>query len=1240
MLPLLTILPVAASPIVSPPRGVYDAALVVVVSPEAPTGAVRCGVNRPPDAPCPPTFTIDTTTLLYVEEVDADGTIGPTVVHSYLFPAAVAAAMPATAGHPVYGPSVDATLRALPSISLAGGLSVVSDAEVPVSFEWIDPAGDDVQVQCGANQTGGTSPAYPKDSYRVHFRSAYGASRLEIDLYDDEPGVLPADSFDAISFRSNNHDSVFYLGVSGQYLRNPFMDESHLAMGHLAPHGRPAHLYLDGVYWGLYHVREHFSAAFMANYLGGSEDDFEAVNAGIIEDGTGVGWSRVVAAGRDWEAFSAVVDEAQFLDYMIFNFYAANAWDWWSNHNWMAAGPSAGDPRAGQWIFHSSDNDICLYYDWTTDITTNGGPADLFATLRAQGHPDFWSLFQDRAHALLGDRGPLAADVARARYAGLADESFDAVVAESGVWGAGWWDRDDEWVTERARLLDGWFPYRTSEVLRQFRARGWYPLDGPSIDTEAGVVPAGAVVTFAAPAGAQVYYSVDGSDPRRSGGAVSGSAVGPVDAGSIVVDAPTTLIVRTRAGDTWGPGVTRTFEVDEAPPLVLNEWNAVAPDELLDDDGEDDALGRIEGNGGDWIELLVLEDGLDLRGWTIEMTDRRGSAGVLRLGDAPELADLPAGLILTIAEDLPEDLAWDPEVGDWRMHLRAGDDGPGAAVSAVAFDVTSYDWTLVMRDRSGRPWVGPVGEGVSPARGIGGDEVGLLAVTPDGSVRRDSPHYTDGSWSTYGAPNVWDGGAQDLTALRGIVDGPLDTSWSSPDTAGADSAPTGGLPDPAPEDSAAADPVAGTTGCGCASTGSSGGWLVAAGVLALLRRRAALVLVAGCVEKPDGSDVVAPPTDSGTAPAPPPADTAPPPKDTAAAPVCHRDADGDGFGDPYVVVSCDDPGATGDDTDCDDLDGRRHPGAPETCDLEDDDCDGMFDEDPVDGLPFYVDGDGDGWGSEEIVLACANGTGTSLISGDCDDADPARHPEAVESCDDGDLDCDGVAGGLPGGGEGCPAASCLEALEARGSASDGAYWLELPSGTRAQVWCDMTTDGGGWTLGFVRCSGDTGSALDYGSFEQGLSALAGGPGAASSAASGCTGWLDLNALGWETLTVSAWSRGGEAYRSRGIPRSELRVRFGDDGYLLYGGSTGYYWCSGASSYTDWGVGAVNNPEGAPADCKGHGSLGTGWDFSESPSANAGLTQCGTDGSNWMYASWAGTLVYYGSPGGAHALWVR
>ncbi len=60
--------------------------------------------------------------------------------------------------------------------------------------------------------------------------------------------------------------------------------------------------------------------------------------------------------------------------------------------------------------------------------------------------------------------------------------------------------------------------------------------------------------------------------------------------------------------------------------------------------------------------------------------------------------------------------------------------------------------------------------------------------------------------------------------------------------------------------------------------------------------------------------------------------------------VAFRDADGDGFGDAGDAVPTCEPGYVSNDLDCDDTNPAIHPGAAESLNLLDDDCDGLIDE--------------------------------------------------------------------------------------------------------------------------------------------------------------------------------------------------------------------------------------------------------------------------------------------------------
>ena len=116
--------------------------------------------------------------------------------------------------------------------------------------------------------------------------------------------------------------------------------------------------------------------------------------------------------------------------------------------------------------------------------------------------------------------------------------------------------------------------------------------------------------------------------------------------------------------------------------------------------------------------------------------------------------------------------------------------------------------------------------------------------------------------------------------------------------------------------------------------------------------------------------------------------------------------DADGDGSPGSTSVC--PVWPGDAPDCEDADGEVHPGAAESCDGRDDDCDGLTDN----AAPRYLDRDGDGFGTEAEAEACVGGVGWWADRGeDCDATDGSIYPGAVDAPGDGvDQDCDGCDG--------------------------------------------------------------------------------------------------------------------------------------------------------------------------------------------------------------------------------------
>ncbi|MBN2799970.1 MAG: hypothetical protein JXX28_12560 [Deltaproteobacteria bacterium] len=112
----------------------------------------------------------------------------------------------------------------------------------------------------------------------------------------------------------------------------------------------------------------------------------------------------------------------------------------------------------------------------------------------------------------------------------------------------------------------------------------------------------------------------------------------------------------------------------------------------------------------------------------------------------------------------------------------------------------------------------------------------------------------------------------------------------------------------------------------------------------------------------------------------------------------YADRDLDGYGDPEAATrACAPPdGAVANNTDCDDGAPLTFPGAPETCDDLDNNCNSIVDEDATDASLWYADSDGDGYGGARFTQrACQAPEGYLPTAGDCDDLDPALNPDTT-----------------------------------------------------------------------------------------------------------------------------------------------------------------------------------------------------------------------------------------------------
>ncbi len=497
-------------------RGFFDTTFEVAITTATPDAEIRytldgtkptANTGRVYGSP----FRIGRTTILRAAAFK-DGLVPTNVdTQTYIRPSQVIAQSnmrTSVTQDPVYGPQMDAALKAVPTISLVFQ-GDVERSEKEASVEFINFEAGSIQLDAGMERFGNYVTNFSKRSIRLNFRSEYGPTKLRFPVFDGhEYPIPPADRFDSIDLRSGNHD----MQSRGAYMSNRFTDDTMLDMGNIAPHGRFVHVYLNGQYWGQYHLRERWNGAMLSEYFGGSKDDYEAVNAnnsgnefqtGIPYDGTGQYWNetRSLVAGPDpFSSSVSHIDVPDVTDFMLL----------WVSGNSESEFRSAGSvPLGVPFKFFMKDADGFLRPPGHS--VTHNGPLNVMTEMRTEGDPDYKMLVADRIHKHYFHDGAFTPAKNIARLQSRVDEIEVSFLAESARWGE---QTPASWLSFQNNLIAGQFPSLTNTMISRFRGAGMYPnLDAPAFHQHGGNLAPGTPLRITAPQGT-IYYTVDGTDPR------------------------------------------------------------------------------------------------------------------------------------------------------------------------------------------------------------------------------------------------------------------------------------------------------------------------------------------------------------------------------------------------------------------------------------------------------------------------------------------------------------------------------------------------------------------------------------------------------------------------------------------------------------------------------------------------------------------------------------------------------
>ena len=688
-----------------------------------------------PDAQTAPTATISisTTTTLRVSAFKTDFLSSGIDTQTYIFSSDVVNQSASPTGWPtgnvngqkmVYGmdspaninstaAEVKSALEDIPSISIVtdqGNLLNNSNGiyvnpgnhgetwERPASVEMIFPPGytdpdgnlDGFGSTCGLRIRGGFSrtKSNPKHSFRLFFKQKYGDSDLDYKLFGSEG----ASSFKRIDFRTaQNYAWSLPSGNPGSrntFIRDVFNRDSQRDLGGTYTRSRYFHLYLNGLYWGLYMTQERADAHFGDSYLGGRDEDYDTIKSSGSSGGYTTEATNGDLAGSAWETTwnlsknvrdavstdnaayfqlqgknsSGVVVPAQqnyldvesLIDYMMVVFYSGSAdspltLSGGASNNWYGMRNRVTNEHGFRFFVH--DTEHSMDSSNRTDVTGPYSPGQSDALNRSNpqylheylaNNDEYKLKFADRAHAAFHNGGALSNSEALARIAKRESTIDTAIIAESARWGdersEGPYTRAD-WVTAISNM-ENWLNGRQATVINQLKADDLYPDTDPPNYSDHGIVFSSSYSLQITNPNSQgtIYYTTDGSDPRAVGGGITGIAY----SSSLNLTANTTVKSRVLNNGEWSALTEAEFTKGSTPSssnLVVSEFSY---------HGAPTTAGGLDGDDYDFIEIQ------NVGSTPMDLTTLRLNLGVIfDFSTVPQLQrTLSAGERAIICEDV------------------------------------------------------------------------------------------------------------------------------------------------------------------------------------------------------------------------------------------------------------------------------------------------------------------------------------------------------------------------------------------------------------------------------------------------------------------------------------------------------------------------------------------------------------------------------------------------------------
>ena len=479
-------------------------------------------------------------------------------------------------------------LSAIPSISISTDQSNLTGSgnqgiyvnpgsrgkgwERPASFEVIHPddTATNLQSNCGIRVRGGfsRSTGNPKHAFRIFFRNEYGDGKLSYPMF----GAEGVDKFDKLDLRtSQNYSWAFQNSTSNTFLREVLGRDLQSSFHRPYTRSRYYHLYLNGVYWGLYMTQERAEANHGEAYLGGDDQNYDTIKSAGSSGGynteatdgsfaTGSDWNQLWNMARTQRSSPTItnfmmmqglnpdgsrnpslpiyLDVDNLIDYQMIIGYTGNydapLSDFvGASNNWYTVRDRERDSFGFQFFVHDGEHSMGAGGKWNganDRINTSNGsgsrgtynksnPSFIHFDL-AERTEEYRLRFADRAHLALFNNGQLTRDRVFNLMEARRSTVSDVIIAESARWGDS--KRSDpldeqDWINAVNSLI-GVINNRTENFLGHLRLADLYPdLPAPKYSQHGGDVTPGTSIGAIVPtSGTHFYYMIGTGDPERT----------------------------------------------------------------------------------------------------------------------------------------------------------------------------------------------------------------------------------------------------------------------------------------------------------------------------------------------------------------------------------------------------------------------------------------------------------------------------------------------------------------------------------------------------------------------------------------------------------------------------------------------------------------------------------------------------------------------------------------------------